>query len=114
DDAPKAEKQVLPDPLLGFTGSNTFSRFEEWSPAGGEFRPTTPYRVERGQLMGAEVLAWAAPNVPLVTRNKVGEGAVIYVLVPRGMGVDERAHPVLPYLMNGLTAGLLPVEVRMP
>jgi len=38
----------------------------------------------------------------------------VTVLVPRGLGLDERAHPVLPYLMNGLTAGLLPVEVRLP
>jgi hypothetical protein len=112
--APKDEKQVLPDALLGFAGSNTFSRFEGWSAAGGEVRPTTPYLVERGSLMGAEVLVWAAPEVPLVTRNKVGEGAVIYVLTPGGLGLDERAHPVLPYLMNGLTTGLLPVEVRMP
>ncbi len=29
------------------------------------------------------------------------------------LGHDERAHPALPYLMNGLTAGLLPVEVRL-
>src|SRR5262249_54567374 len=60
DAAPKAEKQVLPDALAGFAGSNTFDRFEEWTPAGGEARPTTPYRVERGVLRGAEVLAWAA------------------------------------------------------
>src|SRR5205085_9888893 len=26
---------------------------------------------------------------------------------------DERAHPALPYLMNGLTEGLLPVRVRL-
>ena len=37
---------------------------------------------------------------------------MIVTLVPRLLGQDERAHPVLPYLMNGLTAGLLPVEVR--
>jgi hypothetical protein len=30
------------------------------------------------------------------------------------LGQDERAHPALPYLMNGATAGLLPVEVRLP
>ena len=45
--------------------------------------------------------------MPLVVRNKVGKGAVITILVPRGLGLDERAHPVLPYLMNGLTANLL-------
>lgn len=110
-DAPKNEKRVLPDALLGFAGSNTFERFEEWTPAGDEPLATTPYRVERGVLQGAEVLAWASKDVPLVTRNKVGQGAVIYILVPRGLGLDERAHPVLPYLMNGLTANLLPIEV---
>src|SRR4029079_5303394 len=31
-----------------------------------------------------------------------------------GLGLDERAHPVLPYLMNGLTQDLLPVRVEMP
>ena len=44
----------------------------------------------------------------------VGDGAVITVLVPRGLGLDERAHPALPYLMNGLTQDLLPVSVEMP
>jgi hypothetical protein len=112
--APKAEKRVLPDAMHGFAVSNTFDKFEEWKPADGETRQTTPYHVERGILQGAEVLAWAAKDVPLVVRNKVGDGAVITVLVPRGLGLDERAHPVLPYLMNGLTVGLLPVEVRMP
>jgi len=29
------------------------------------------------------------------------------------MGQDERAHPSLPWLLDGLTEGLLPVEVRM-
>ncbi len=33
-------------------------------------------------------------------------------LAPRMLGQDERAHPALPWLMNGVTAGLLPVEVR--
>ncbi|MBY0512692.1 MAG: hypothetical protein K2P78_02130, partial [Gemmataceae bacterium] len=112
DDAPKAEKRVLPDALLGFAGSNTFDTVAAWTPAGGTGIPTTPYRVERGLLRGAEVLAWAAKDVPLVTRNKVGEGAVISILAPRGLGLDERAHPVLPYLMNGLTQKLVPVEVR--
>jgi len=111
DSAPRKEKRVLPDAMLGFAGSNTFDRFEGWTPAGSEVLPTTPYRVERGILQGAEVLAWASKDVPLVTRNKVGQGAVIYVLVPRGLGIDERAHSVLPFLLNGLTANLLPIEV---
>src|SRR5262249_8349334 len=38
-------------------------------------------------------------------------GAVIVTLCPHMIGQDERAHPALPYLMNGLTAGLSPIDV---
>ncbi len=31
----------------------------------------------------------------------------------RTIGLDERAHPALPWLVNGLTDGLLPVDVRL-
>src|SRR5262249_6150078 len=52
-------------------------------------------------------------GIPLITRNQVGEGAVIVTLVPNFLGLDERAHPCIPYLMNGLNDGLLPVDVRL-
>ena len=58
-------------------------------------------------------MAWAKPDVPLITRHQVGKGAVILTLAPRMLGQDERAHPALPYLLNGLTDGLLPIEVRL-
>jgi hypothetical protein len=103
----------LPAALLGFTLTGSGTRAEEWVPAGGAAQAATPFEVAEVKLAtGAEVLATAGKNVPLVVRNKVGDGAVITVLVPRGLGVDERAHPVLPYLMNGLTQKLMPVEVR--
>ena len=101
----------LPATLLGLKPTGQVSRAEEWSPAGGDAQPATPFPVAGADLAGAEVLATAG-KAPLATRHKVGAGAVITVLVPRGLGTDERAHPVLPYLMNGLTANLLPVEVR--
>lgn len=87
-------------------------KFDSWSTDGKGFQPTTPFEVIEADASKAEVLAWAAPNVPLATRNKVGEGAVITILVPNCIGLDERAHPVLPFLMNGLTANLLPIEIR--
>jgi hypothetical protein len=104
--------RALPPALLGvkLTGKTTVA--EEWAPANGEVRATTPYEVAGVELAGGKVLAWATPQVPLVTRHQTGDGAVILTLVPRLLGQDERAHPVLPYLMNGVTAGLLPVEVR--
>ena len=103
----------LPAALLGFTPTGAKARAEEWSPTGEAARPTTPFEIAELTFRGATALATAG-KLPLVARNPVGAGAVITVLVPRGLGLDERAHPVLPYLMNGLTANLVPVEVRMP
>ena len=99
--------------LVGLRWRNSRTRAESWSPDGKTFHPTTPYEVEEVVRDASEVTAWA-PSGPLVVRHAVGDGAVITVLVPRGLGLDERAHPVLPYLMNGLTADLLPVRVEMP
>jgi len=108
----EAARGKLADALLGFHLSGKTETHEGWMPEGGETQSSTPYPVERGELVGAKALAWAAPNVPLMTRHQVGDGAVILTLVPRMMGLDERAHPALPFLMNALSADLLPVEVR--
>jgi hypothetical protein len=86
---------------------------ETWMPDGGAPLATTPYEVSSVELAGAKVIAWADGRVPLITRNPVGAGSVIVTLCPRMLGQDERAHPVLPYLLNGITAQLLPVEVRL-
>jgi hypothetical protein len=104
----------LPAERLGVRLTGKTAAAAEWAPDGGEARPATPYEVAGVELIGAKVLAWATPKVPLITRHQFGEGAVILTLVPRMLGQDERAHPALPYLMNGLTAGLMPVEVRLP
>jgi len=109
----EAARRKLPDRLLGFALTGTFDRMEAWMPEGDTAQLCTPYLVERGRLAGAKVLAWAAKDVPLVTRHQIGEGAVILTLVPGMLGLDERAHPSLPFVMNGVTANLLPVDVRL-
>jgi len=105
--------KALPAKWLGVKLGGKTVVAEQWIPDGGEPRPATPFEVAEAQLDGAKVLAWAGTSLPLITRNAVGEGAVILTLVPRMLGMDERAHPALPFLMNGLTAGLVPVEVRL-
>jgi hypothetical protein len=107
-----AAARDLPATLLGvkFTGKTT--THEAWAPDAAQSQATTPYDVAGADLVGATALAWAAPNVPLVTRHAVGPGAVIVTLVPHLIGQDERAHPCVPYVLNGLTSGLLPVDVR--
>ena len=104
----------LPPALLGLRLTGKTSVAEAWAPDGDRARATTPYVVDGVELAGAKVLAWATPGVPLVTRHQVGAGVVVVTLVPHLVGQDERAHPVLPFLMNGLTANLLPVDVRLP
>jgi hypothetical protein len=93
------------------TGKKSVS--EQWGPEGSALQAATPFEVETVELDGATVLASAGPKLPLITRHAVGAGAVIVTLCPHMLGQDERAHPALPYLMNGVTTGLLPVEVRL-
>jgi hypothetical protein len=104
----------LDSDFLGLKLAATRPRAETWSHDRKTFHPTTPYEVADAALVGAEPMAWATETTPIAVRNKVGDGAVITVLVPHGLGLDERAHPVLPYLMNGLTHDLLPVRVETP
>ena len=40
-----------------------------------------------------------------------GAGRVVYLSLPRGLGVDKSAHPVVARLFAHLSRGLLPVEV---
>jgi hypothetical protein len=103
---------ALPAALLGLRPTGKRVVAEEWRPEGGEARAAVPFEVVSVELEGAKVLAWATPKTPLIARHAVGAGAVVVSLVPRMLGQDERAHPALMYLLNGLTAGLMPVEVR--
>ena len=36
---------------------------------------------------------------------------MIYLAVPRGLGIDKNVHPVVPRLIAHLTRGLMPIEV---
>jgi hypothetical protein len=101
----------LPAALLGVKPAGKTIIADEWQPEGGTKRSAVPFEVATVELAGADVLVRAA-TAPLIVRNKVGEGAVIVTLMPRGLGLDERAHPSLPYLLNAVTTGLMPVEVR--
>jgi hypothetical protein len=106
-----AAKDKLPADFLGLRWKNDRQRCEEWRPADGQPLACTPYGIELAQLQGAKPLAFAAGDVPILTRHQVSEGAVICSWIPHNLGYDERAHPSLPYLMNGLTQDLLPIEV---
>lgn len=40
-----------------------------------------------------------------------GKGRILFLSVPRGLGIDRRAVPVVPQLIAHLTRGLMPIEV---
>jgi hypothetical protein len=108
----EAAKSLSPK-FLGAKPTGKTTVAEEWSPAGDSprARAATPFEVVSVALDGAEPIATAG-QAPLITRYKLGAGAVVLTLVPNMLGQDERAHPSLAWLMNGLTEKLLPVEVR--
>src|SRR5262249_34013105 len=88
----------LPRSLTGFKATGKVARSDEWS-VGDARQVATPFEVADVGLAGAKAIMTAGA-MPLVTHHAVGEGAVIVVLTPRGLGLDERAHPCLPVLMN--------------
>src|SRR5207302_1480060 len=68
--------KALPPKLLGLKPTGKTFTADEWAPAIGESRSAVPFEVAEVEKDGATVLAWAG-QAPLVTRNAVGEGAVI-------------------------------------
>jgi len=104
--------KALPETLLGVKFAGKSHTASSWMPAGGQTLACTPYTVEEVALQGkAQALATDADGSPLITSNDVGRGRVILTTIPGMMGLDEKAHPAQVYLMNGLTADLLPVQV---
>lgn len=103
----------LPASLTGLKLGTGVASAEDWTAADLPLQSATPFDLAHAELQGAKPVVWTSKKQPVITRHEVQGGAVIVCLVPQLSGQDERAHPALPYLMNGLTAGLLPVEVRL-
>lgn len=58
-----------------------------------------------------KVLAQTQGSEPLVTMEQRGKGNLIYIAIPKGLGINGEATPILSLLMIHLTQGLLPVKV---
>jgi hypothetical protein len=63
-------------------------------------------------LDGGKPLAVTADGKCFCARYDRGKGRLIMLSVPRGLGIDKSAHPVVARLLSHLTSGLTPVEVR--
>ena len=107
-----AARGKLPESLLGVKISNEKRTGSSWTPAGGAAQACTPYEMAVIQPQAkTRVLATGEGGAPLIVSNDLGRGTVILTAIPGMMGLDEVAHPALPYLLNGLTDRLLPIEV---
>src|SRR5205814_2585410 len=79
----------------------------EWN---GKTVASNVFRYRPISADGSNVLAKAGGDA-LVTSTKSGEGQIITIAVPLGLGIDRRPVPVLGLLMQRLVEGLVPIKV---
>ena len=78
-----------------------------------EMSPSQRYRVRPIRpAAGLRPLATTAEDRVVCAAFDRGAGRIVLVGVPRALGIDRRAVPLLPRLLAHLTAGLMPVEVE--
>ncbi len=85
-----------------------------WNPGkageGDSFASNT-YRYRKNVAAG-DPIAFADGGLPIAVQRTVGRGKIIWIGIPKGLGLDDRATPLLSKVMLHLRQGLLPVEVR--
>ncbi len=63
-------------------------------------------------ISGGRTLATTPDGQAFCASFDRGRGRLIYLAVPRGLGIDRQAVPVLARLLAHLSRGLMPVEVK--
>jgi hypothetical protein len=101
---------------LPATGATAEAYGYRWL-GGSDVQPSQLYRfkeitLSRSVSEGERPLATTPDGKCFCAALDRGAGRLIYLSLPRGMGIDQMAHPVLPHLFAHLTRGLMPVEVR--
>jgi len=70
------------------------------------------FRYHKMELKGAQALITTIPGEPLVTVNRVGRGAIVFVALPDLLGEDERITPFAAHVLAHVFADITPVKVR--
>ncbi|HET6883548.1 MAG TPA: hypothetical protein VFI31_25575, partial [Pirellulales bacterium] len=101
---------------LPSTGATTESCGYRWL-GSVEVQPSQMFRFKEiaspaGSKAGFRPLATTADGKVFCAAIDRGAGRLVYLAVPRGLGIDQAAHPVLPRLFAHLTRGLMPIEVQ--
>jgi len=73
--------------------------------------PTQLFRFRPIEAGSDRVLA-TANGQPLVTAHPLGQGQIIFLNVPLGLGLDDRPVAVLGLILQKLVDGLMPIKVR--
>lgn len=97
--------------LAGIEMLNSSKIFKKWSVDGKDFYDCVPFELELVKKTNLQAIAVADDGSPIILRKQIGNGSIIVTLVPHMVGMDERAHPSLVYLMNIITDKLLPFEL---
>jgi hypothetical protein len=79
-----------------------------WTPTGAA---QAAQRFRFRPIEGGRVLAKTADGRPFCSAYERGKGRLIVLSIPRGLGLDRAAVPVLGQLLAHVTRGLMPVEV---
>lgn len=75
-----------------------------------EVSPSQRYRYRT--VEGGRALATTPDGKVFCSAYDRGKGRLIYLSVPRGLGIDRGLHPVVTRLLAHLRHGLMPVEVE--
>jgi len=76
------------------------------------FRPITLPADNPQGADNSRVLATTEAGDAVCASFERGQGRLIYISVPRGLGIDRNAHPIVAKLIAHLSRGLMPVEVQ--
>jgi hypothetical protein len=102
---------------LPATGAQTEGYGYRWL-SGSDVQPSQIFRFKEitvpadPKAAGFRSLATTPDGKVFCASIDRGAGRLVYLSLPRGLGVDLAAHPVLPRLFAHLSRGLMPVEVQ--
>jgi len=77
----------------------------------GESLASNTFRYRQSTPEGTP-LATAGDGKPVAVQRALGKGKIIWIGIPKGLGLDDRATPLLSKVMLQLRQGLLPIEVK--
>jgi hypothetical protein len=111
---PGAKALALPEtgPQAEADGYKWFQADAQYPSQRFRYRPIRSPTLRRATEWTHKALASAPNGDVFCAAMDRGQGRLVYLSVPRGMGIDRRAVPVLARLFAHLARGLMPVEVE--